>query len=259
MTDEVDLAPVLTPLEDIQAGGFSRYDVFRDWVRLMLAALQRDDDQYLDILDDYDRGRDLDRGDRPADLFTEAFGELQSLMADTNLDVLGMAYEEFGMGDDTFGQHFTPHHIATRMIEMVASDGDPEPPVTIADPACGSGRTLVLAARHHDVPTICFGQDKDPLCAQMAALNLCFFNIDGVVVCGDTLTLEKLRAWETRGTVVGGEVREVDPTDVAWPEAAFETKSNPAGDHTDAAAEERLNVDPNGGDLDQSELGAWLD
>lgn len=256
--DDIDLDPVLTPLREIQAGGFGRYDVFRDWVRLMLAALQRDDDQYLDILDDYDRGRDLDRGDRPADLFTEAFGELQSLMADTNLDVLGMAYEEFGMGDDAFGQHFTPHHIGVRIVEMLTSDGDPEPPITIADPACGSGRMLVLAARHHDAPTICFGQDKDPLCAQMAALNFCFFNIDGVVVCGDTLTLEQLRAWETRGTVVGGEVREVDPADVPWPEAAFE-----AGNETDtedpAAAAERVNVEPDGGDLDQSELGTWLD
>jgi len=168
MTDDIDLDPVLTPLREIQAGGFGRYDVFRDWVRLMLAALQRDDDQYLDILDDYDRGRDLERGDRPADLFTEAFGELQSLMADTNLDVLGMAYEEFGMGDDAFGQHFTPHHIGVQIVEMLTSDGDPEPPITIADPACGSGRMLVLAARHHDAPTVCFGQgpavrpDGDP-------------------------------------------------------------------------------------------------
>lgn len=85
-------------------------------------------------------------------------------MDDSNLDVLGMAYEEFGMQNDAFGQHFTPHSAAAGMAEMLTTGEEPDPPVTIADPACGSGRMLVLAARQHDVPTICVGQDEDPLC-----------------------------------------------------------------------------------------------
>lgn len=165
MTDDVDLDPVLTPLDETRRQGHNRYDVFHDWVQLMLAALQRDDDEYLDILDEYDRGRDRGRGDRPADLFTEAFGELQPLMGETDLDILGMAYVEFGLAEQDDGQHFTPHNLASRIAEMATVGGDPDPTVTIADPACGSGRLLVLAARQHDVPVICFGQDKDPLCA----------------------------------------------------------------------------------------------
>jgi type I restriction-modification system DNA methylase subunit len=61
---------------------------------------------------------------------------------------------------------------------MQAVGSDPEPTVTIADPAYGSGPLLVLAARKHDVRTICFGQDKDLTCAQMAVLNFCLFTLD---------------------------------------------------------------------------------
>lgn len=85
-------------------------------------------------------------------------------MDDSNLGVLGMAYEEFGMQNDAFGQHFTPHSADAGMAEMLTTGEEPDPPVTIADRACGSGRMLVLAARQHDVPTICLGQDEDPLC-----------------------------------------------------------------------------------------------
>jgi len=90
----------------------------------------------------------------------------------------------------------------------------------------------------------------------MVTLNFCFFNIDGVIICGDTLTLEQLRVWETRGTVVGGEVREVDPANVPWPETAF---GNDADTEDPDAAAERVNVEPDGSDLDQSELRTWLD
>ena len=197
----VDVEEILDPLETIQRRGFSRYDVFRDWIDLILSALQRDDDAYLDTLSRYDRDDDYDQGERVPDLFATAFLELMSAMNETGQDVLGVAYEEFGMQTDAFGQHFTPHNVAATMAEIqTATDenGTQEDPVTIADPACGSGRMLVLAARQQDAPTVCFGRDTDLVCAQMAALNLCFFNIDGAVVCGDSLAMTKRRAWKTR-------------------------------------------------------------
>lgn len=257
-----DVSPVIKPLEVIESRGFGGYDVFRDWVRLMLAALQRDDDTYLDILDGYDRGHDREVGERNADLFSKAFGELMSAMEESNQDVLGEAYESFGMQNEAFGQHFTPWNVSAMMAELQATVEEPDPPVTIADPACGSGRLLVLAARRHDVHTICFGQDKDLLCCQMAALNFCFFNMDGIVVFGDSLKVEKRRAWETRSTIMGGQVREVDPDDVPWPEAAFEAGQEEDEEATvetpDTPDAERVSVEADGGDLDQSELGAWL-
>ena len=255
-TDHVNA--VLAPLERIESSGFGRYDVFRDWVRLMLAAIQRDDDRYLDILDDWDRGRDRDRGDRVPDLFSEAFGKLMEAMKETNRDILGDAYEAFGMQNDAFGQHFTPHNVTAMMAEMQATTDDPDPPVTIADPACGSGRMLVLAARQQDEHTICFGQDKDLLCTQIAALNCCLFNLDAVLVWGDSLKVEQRRAWMTRQTIVGGEVQEVDPDDVPWPEASFESRDDPTDSKAESATgPERVNVEADGGELDQSDLDKW--
>ena len=262
------VADVLAPLETITGYGFGRYDVFRDWVRLMLAGLQRDDETYLGILSGYDREREYKTGQRPADLFAQAFAELMVAMKATNQDVLGDAYETFGMQNEAFGQHFTPHNIADMMAEMQTpvDECDPEPPVTIADPACGSGRMLIYAARREDVHTISFGQDKDLLCVQMAALNCCFFNMDAALVWGDTLLLEKRRAWITRGSLVGGDVREVDPGDVPWPEASFEqpdeSDDTAEAEHDtepEVAAAERVSVAADGGEIDQADLGAWLD
>lgn len=255
---QVDTDRVLDPLESVASRGFSRYDVFRDWVTLMLAALQRDDDTYLDVLEGYDRGRDRDRGERNADLFATAFGELQDEMARTNRDVLGEVYEAWGMQSDEFGQHFTPHNVAAAMAEMQAvTESEPDPPVTIADPACGTGRLAILAARRHDVETFCFGQDKDLLCAKMAALNFCFFNMDGVVVWGDSLKVEQKRAWRTRNTLMGGDVVEIDPEDVPLPEAAFEADSGPDPD-AQADPEERVTVATSAdGGIEQSALEEW--
>jgi len=117
---------------------------------------------------------------------------------------------------------------------------------------------LVHAARHHDEKTICFGQDKDLICAQMAALNCCFFNLDAVIVWGDTFRIEKQRAWITRGSIVGGEVREVDPDDVPWPEASFEATADEEPEAEESPAE-RVSVEADGGALDQTDLGVWLE
>ena len=46
----LDVEGILDPLETIEGRGFGRYDVFRDWIDLMLSALQRDDDAYLKSL-----------------------------------------------------------------------------------------------------------------------------------------------------------------------------------------------------------------
>jgi len=255
---EIDVSPILDPLREIESRGYNRYNVFRDWVDLMLYALQRRDDPYLEILEGYGEKRDYEQGNRAADLFTEAFGELQRRMQETNLELLGVCYEEFGINSDAFGQHFTPHSVCRTMAEMQAGHGDPDPPITIADPTAGSGRLLVVAARQHDVQTISFGMDKDLLCAQMCALNFCFFNMDGVVVYGNSLTVEKHRAWRTRHTIAGGEVAEVDPEEVAWPEASLEADDDQDAEPAESP-QERVEVSSDGGALGQTELEAWTE
>lgn len=247
-----DLSGITSPLETVEGYGHGRFDVFRDWVRLMLASLQRDDETYLGILEEYDRGRDRPEGSRPPDLFSEAFGELMVKMEETNRDVLGDVYEELGAQKDAFGQHFTPHPTVRSLAEMNTVAVNPDPPVTVADPTCGSGRMLVYAAAEIDEHTLCFGRDLDLTCAQMSALNCCFFNIDSVVVWGDSLKCERRRAWKTTQSAIGGSVREVDPDELTWPTASVEE-----ADVEDVPTEERVSVNAGGGELSQSDLNRW--
>lgn len=207
--DQVE--PVVQQLEAVERLGHPRYDVFTDWVDLMLYSLQSDDDRYLDIVEKYDK--DLPEGERPVDRYSHAFGELQRGMTETDADLLGVVYEELGMDSDAFGQHFTPHNLCDMKAEMVIDvDETGEEPYTIADPACGSGRLLIHAAKKipSEADALFYGQDKDVTCAKMTALNFTFFNMSGYAVHGDSLKMEKDRVWQTRGTAIGGEIRELD-------------------------------------------------
>lgn len=187
----------------------------------MLYSLQRDDENYLDIVDRYDNDRP--DGQRAVDLYSQAFGELQQGMAQTDADLLGVVYEELGMDSDAFGQYFTPHNICDAKSEMVITiDENRAEPYTIADPASGSGRLLMHAAKKipSNVDTVFYGQDKDSTCAKMTALNFCFYNMEGYAIHGDSLKMEKNRVWQTRGTATGGEIRELDKDE--FPEFDYE-------------------------------------
>lgn len=83
----------------------------------------------------------------------------------------------------------------------------------------------------------------------MAALNLCFFNIDGAVTCGDSLAMTKRRAWKMRGTMLSGEVVEVDLDDLPWPEVAFNESAMDDEPTSPTEIED--------GVIEQSDLGAW--
>lgn len=188
----------------------------------MLYALQQRDDPYLEIVDRYDNDRP--EGEREIDYFTRAFAQLQQGMAATDADLLGVVYEAYGMASDAFGQYFTPHNVCRFMADvqmntLAEPDGER---VTVSDPACGSGRMLVMAAKQQP-DAVFVGQDKDATCAKMAALNLCLFNVDGYVVLGDALRVEQRCVWQTAHTPLGGCIRERDPDDVEVASAALKT------------------------------------
>nr|WP_170097815.1 hypothetical protein [Haloarcula argentinensis] len=50
---QINVNEIVETLEQIRQRGHSTHTVFRDWVNLMLFALQRRDDPYLEIVDDY--------------------------------------------------------------------------------------------------------------------------------------------------------------------------------------------------------------
>ncbi len=197
-------------LEKIARRGHHQRNVFDDWVTLMLTALAGQEEAYLETVQSYPNTHE--RGEREADLFAEAFGRLQKAMSETDQDILGEVYEDMGLPNHENGQHFTPHPVSQMKAELgIGSDEDVG---SIRDPACGSGRLLMEASKRAP-NAFYFGRDNDLLCAKMAALNMCYFNLDAIIVHGNSLKLTRNRVWQTANTPLGGEIREIEPEKIA--------------------------------------------
>ena len=201
---------ILKCLEAILSRGYSSYTIFNDWLDLMIFALQRDDEHYLEIVRKYKNTAKF--GEREIDYFCQAFACLQIEMKKTNDDILGQVYMQWNQNNKYHGQFFTPKHIASFMATVI------EPKGKILDPACGSGIMLIEALKTMDNEKLdeamFFGQDIDLTCVKMCALNLMFFNVNGFVVWGDSLSLECRKVYETERSYLGGSIRELTDTEL---------------------------------------------
>ena len=83
-----------------------------------------------------------------ADLFAEMVNNLEK---NPFQDFLGSMYMELGLGNDHAGQFFTPYNVCRAMAEITVPKDFPqfERPgyITINDPACGAGATLIVTAK----------------------------------------------------------------------------------------------------------------
>lgn len=198
-------------LNEISSKGYNIGSVFRDWVSLMLFSLAKEEEMYLEIMGRYRN----DGKPREADLFARAFSELMDEMRKENHDVLGGIYMEIvsNWSAKGMGQFFTPIHLCDAMAQLTISD-PPDNPVTVADPACGSGRTFISAAKLVNAKSWFHGIDADNVCAQMCALNLCFFNMNGYVIHGNTLSMKFYDGWITNNSLLGGAIRRMKDNEV---------------------------------------------
>jgi N-6 DNA Methylase len=196
---------IMKELSMILHRGYSAYNVFDDWLDLMLYALQRDDLHYLEIVRRYRNNQP--KGEREIDYFSNAFGLLLKQMKETNEETLSEIYRQWKLGDKYSGQIFTPKHIASAIAQMLQPSGH------ILDPACGAGILLVesikIMTNEQLDNALFFGQDIDPTCVKMCALNLLFFNVNGYVIQGNTLAMECDKVYQTRRSYMGGSVREL--------------------------------------------------
>ena len=201
---------IISQLEKILHRGHSSYSIFQDWLDLMLYALQGDDEHYLEIVRKYKN--DQPAGNREIDFFTKAFSLLMIKMKENNEEVLGEVYMQWNQNNKYHGQFFTPKHIASFMAQITKPHG------RISDPTCGSGIMLVEAIKTMSNSeldeAIFYGQDIDLTCVKMTALNLLFFNVNGFVVWGNTLTLECNKVYQTSRSYLGGNIRELSETDL---------------------------------------------
>lgn len=211
---------ILKQLEAVAHKGYNAHQVFDDWVALMFYALQRNDEEYLKIVGRYRNERPAcpvgrPRGEREIDHFCNAFGLLMKKMAETNQELLGEIYMQWEVANKYTGQFFTPWHIAELMARILNPAGE-----TINDCCCGSGVMLIAACKtmtNEQLDKAVFvGQDIDFTCVMMCALNLTFFNLNGYVIWGNSLTLERKRIFKTIRSYMGGSLIEV-PVDSIGP------------------------------------------
>lgn len=244
-TDD-ELQPILAALNDgRQSIGWSRLKMFRTCIDLILATLQRDDDTYRTHVKIIEQDTDP----RPVlDAISRAFAEVFHTTVTTGIDILGAVYEHYGLTSNEFGQYFTPLNLANLMaalqLETLEADHDvtPEDPFRIADPACGSGRLLLAAGRilkrdPESIPVLFCGQDKDPLCARMAAINLALAGLPGYVTHGNSLTLEATTTWKIvpSNGLIQGPIQEINPIPIG-PSNASTTPRSPASEQSELSA-----------------------
>lgn len=108
-------------------------------------------------------------------------------------DPLGEYFQEIASSRDKSwkGQFFTPLSICELSAKMVNFDKERRNQ-NVADPACGSGRMLIAYDRTcpPDAMNFYVGTDIDARCIRIAAINFFFHGMRGVLICGNTLSME---------------------------------------------------------------------
>lgn len=131
----------------------------------------------------------------------EFFQELGALIQDEFSDPLGEFYMQY-ISHGRLGQYFTPEPITTLMA-TINIQKPTTPGQTVLDPACGSGRTLLAAARI-DRSFLLYGADLDPICCKMTVINMLLHSLEGEVANMNSLSNEFFKGYQLRTKLIDG-------------------------------------------------------
>jgi type I restriction-modification system DNA methylase subunit len=270
--------PVLDSLTDVrqQTGhGWSR--VFRDWIDIVFASLQRDDDSHGGMADRYETDFGEETAQTAFEDYAEAFASLLAVMEQTDADVLGCLFQEYGAPSEENGQHFTPPHAAQLLGSMMLPTDEqiesttPDDPLTIHDPTCGSGGLLVGAGQQLEefaespYAALFVGQDIDIRCAKMTAINFAVRGLPGFAIHGDSLKADPMAAWKVMPSkgLMDAPIQECEPPQflsTSGDEAADGSSPPTAAAGADEAGERNVQVDVDVElDTQQAQFAAFTD
>ncbi len=170
------------------ADRYGVHHVFPDFLEMAVCALSlgAKEDHYLKIVSKY----------KPPEvqMLSDAFASLVMEMDDHGYglkDILGDFFmEHISHGHN--GQFFTPQPICDMMAIITDTSGVGK---TVADCACGSGRTLLAAAKVSRLNSF-YGADIDRTCCLMALINLCLNGMTGEVAWMDSLSNRFYGGWQ---------------------------------------------------------------
>lgn len=154
---------------------------------------QRREERYLDIIGQYGKSEQA--------LFPELLGILvMSLEREPEQDFLGEMFMALELGSHWKGQFFTPYSVCKMMAQVNVNIDDAKGKIeqqgwiSVNDPACGAGATLIAARNQLALAGIgstesyFIGQDIDRTAAMMCYIQLSLLGCAGWVVIANTLT-----------------------------------------------------------------------
>jgi type I restriction-modification system DNA methylase subunit len=200
----------------------TRFEVFKDFITCSACALRNSmrglnpayfseeiEQEYLKTVNKYNQEDRLK--------FPQLFGLIVETLSQYQAphDVLGDLFMRMDFGSKYNGQYFTPFEISYLMSELNDTGTDEiiqkNGFVTISDPACGSGSTLlakvknIMVKGYNPLNSIFVeGTDIDRLVALMCYVQLALWNVPAKINVGDTLTMNMRETWLTPAYVMGG-------------------------------------------------------
>lgn len=182
------------------------WDIWRDFITMFACSLSNPVDKthyddrekmYLRIIRKYNK--------QEQNLFPELVAHtVMALEENPEQDFLGGIFMELGLGNGSNGQFFTPYHVCDLMAKVAMDDGvirevKEKGYITINDPCCGAGATLIAgiheARRQLEKENLNFqnhilvvAQDIDMTVALMCYIQLSLLGVAGFIKIGNTFT-----------------------------------------------------------------------
>jgi type I restriction enzyme M protein len=188
------VAPMIEVLRNMGQYRYDPADVFRDFIDYAVACLLVDGDK--EVAERLKRQYGAEYSQLNGMLMAW-IGVLDKEVADDGrswFDALGTVYEYLASGSKKgwLGQFFTPADLCDLCTGIVSDPENKPVGKRINDPTVGSGRML-LSYLVHFPGNYLYGEDIDPICAKMCALNLAFHGGQGQVSCMDSLAMDDFR------------------------------------------------------------------
>lgn len=193
-------------------GRYSRWDIWSDFIFFSAAAISNAVDksfaeerekEYLSRSSKY----------KPAEMqtFAKMFAEVVNGMEhEPDQDFLGELYMALGLGNDKNGQFFTPYGVCVAMSQLTGDfkqKVESEGWISVNDPACGAGATLIAFANecrragiNYQTDVLFVGQDIDFITGLMCYLQLSLLGCAGYIVIGNTLT-NPMTCYDEKGLI----------------------------------------------------------
>ena len=181
----------------------SAWQVWTDLITMIACTLanstdpDKNGDRYLEREKEYKQCEERIGGvDKPAQCMAVI---VEALEKNPEQDFLGELFMELELGNHWKGQFFSPYCVCKAMSNIITGDVDKQIEergyVSVCDPACGAGATLIATVRDMKLSKYNFqnhvlfvGQDIDRVAGLMCYIQLSLLGCAGYICIGDTLT-----------------------------------------------------------------------